>query len=381
MLGRPVYSAEIRELFGIFPVVAILGPRQCGKTTLARTFDVPAINYLDLENPADLRRMEDPMLHLADLRGLVVIDEVQRRPAIFQILRVLADREATPARFLLLGSASPDIIRGVSESLAGRIGFVRMGGFDITEVGVNQMKTLWERGGFPRSFLATTDLDSFRWRESFIETFLARDLPLLGISYPMESFRRFWEMLAHYHGQTLNASEIGASLGMDYRTVQRHIDTLVGTFMVRVLPPWFENLGKRLRKAPKLYLRDSGLFHSLMGIRTPEELVRNPKLGASWEGFAVEQVLTQLKLGPGEAYYFAAHGGAEIDLVFLRGGRRYGVEVKYSSAPEVSVSLRHVIRDLRLERAFIVCPCEKPYPAAEKVDVVPLANVADLASL
>ena len=304
-IDRKAYQQQIQDSLARFRVTALLGPRQCGKTTLARSLATGSQSYFDLEDPVDLARLEAPRQTLGKLTGLVVIDEIQRRPDLFPLLRVLADRPGTPARFLILGSASPDLVKGVSESLAGRVGFVDLSGFDGTEVGFERLDTLWLRGGFPESFLSASDEASFHWRQQFIRTFLTRDIPQLGITIPAEQLRRFWLMIAHYHGQTWNASEIAGSLGINYKTAQHYLDILTGAFMIRSLPSWTENLGKRVRKAPKIYLRDSGLFHSLQNIRSMPELQAHPKLGASWEGLALDHVLRVLRAEPGEAFYWA----------------------------------------------------------------------------
>lgn len=376
-IGRAAYHRQVEATLGQFRITALLGPRQCGKTTLARTFAHATDNHFDLEDPLDLARLENPRLALGRLTGLVVIDEIQRRPDLFPLLRVLADRTPSPATFLILGSASPDIVRGASESLAGRVGFVDMSGFDLSETGAETAETLWLRGGFPESFLSATDKASFRWRQEFIRTFLTRDIPQLGITIPPEQLRRFWLMLAHYHGQTWNASEIARSLGVSYKTIQRYLDILVGAFMVRALPPWVENLGKRIRKAPKIYLRDSGIFHGLMNLRSISEMQTHPKLGASWEGFALEQTLRLLAIPGEEAFSWATHAGAELDLLFTRGGRRIGIEFKYADAPRLTKSMAAAIADLKLARLLVIYPGEKRFPLAETVEAVPLTHLSN----
>jgi predicted AAA+ superfamily ATPase len=359
-------------------VTALLGPRQCGKTTLARELATRPDAYFDLEDPLDLARLEAPRQTLGALAGLVVIDEIQRRPDLFPLLRVLADREGTPARFLILGSASLDLVKGVSESLAGRVGFIDQGGFDATEVGSDRLTTLWLRGGFPESFLRESDEASLHWRQQFIRTFLTRDIPQLGITIPSEQLRRFWLMVAHYHGQLWNASELAGSLGVNYKTAQHYLDILIGSFMIRSLPSWTENLGKRVRKAPKIYLRDSGLFHALQGIRSLPELQSHPKLGASWEGLALEHVLRVLRVEPGEAFHWGTHGGAELDLMLVRGGRRWGFELEYADAPRTTKSMRAALADLKLERLFVIYPGEKDYVLDDRIHVLALQNVEDL---
>ena len=378
LVSRGAYRRQIQDSLARFRVTALLGPRQCGKTTLARELAARPDAYFDLEDPLDLARLEAPRQTLGPLTGLVVIDEIQRRPDLFPLLRVLADRPDAPARFLILGSASLDLVKGVSESLAGRVGFVDLSGFDGTEVGFDRLDTLWLRGGFPESFLSDSDEASLHWRQQFIRTFLTRDIPQLGITIPSEQLRRFWLMVAHYHGQTWNASEIAGSLGVNYKTAQHYLDILTGSFMIRSLPSWTENLGKRVRKAPKIYLRDSGLFHALQGIRSQPELQSHPKLGASWEGLALEHVLRVLRFEPGEAFHWGTHGGAELDLMLTRGGRRWGFELKYADAPRTTKSMRVALDDLKLERLFVVYPGEKDYTLDDRIRVVALRNVEGL---
>jgi len=377
LIQRPAFLKQVADGLHSSPIVAILGPRQCGKTTLARQFlaEAAEATYFDLENPQDEVRLENPLLALSGLKGLVVIDEIQLMPALFGILRVLADRPDCPARFLILGSASPELVKNASESLAGRVRFVDLGGFDTSEVGTEHWKTLWLRGGFPSSFLAASNEESLLWRSDFIRTFLNRDLPQLGITIPSQQLRRFWTMVAHYHGQTWNASEIGRSLGVSYKTAQSYLDILCGGFMVRQLQPWIENMGKRIRKAPKIYLRDSGIFHSLLGIRTSEELQSHPKLGASWEGFALEHVLRLLGVRDEDAFCWATHAGAELDLLLFRGGGRYGIEFKYADAPRLTKSMRAAAEDLSLKKLYVLYPGEVNYPLAEGIEVVGLPNL------
>lgn len=378
---REGYRRQIEASLAQFPVTALLGPRQCGKTTLARSLAPRPEAYFDLEDPLDLARLEAPRQALGPLEGLVVLDEIQRRPELFPLLRELADREGRPARFLVLGSASLDLVKGVSESLAGRVGFVDLSGFDATEVGVDRLDALWLRGGFPSSFLAESDETSLRWRQEFIRTFLARDIPQLGISVPAEQLYRFWVMVAHYHAQPWNASEIAGSLGVSYKTAQRYLDVLTGAFMIRALPAWSENLGKRVRKAAKIYLRDSGIFHALLRIKSRTELRAHPKLGASWEGMALEHVLRVLRAEPGEAFSWATHGGAELDLLLARGDRRLGFEIKYADAPRTTKSMRVALDDLRLERLFVVYPGEKDYALDDRIQVLALRNIGSVEGL
>ena len=379
LIDRPSYRQQIQDSLAQFRITALLGPRQCGKTTLAKTIAADSPAYFDLEDPLDLARLEAPRQTLSKLTGLVVIDEIQRQPDLFTLLRVLADRPTTPARFLILGSASPDLVKGVSESLAGRVGFVDLSGFDGTEVGFDRLDSLWVRGGFPESFLSATDAASFHWRQQFIRTFLTRDIPQLGITIPSEQLRRFWLMIAHYHGQTWNASEIAGSLGINYKTAQHYLDILTGAFMIRALQPWTENLGKRVRKAPKIYLRDSGLFHALQNIRSLPELQAHPKLGASWEGLAMEHVLRVLRAQPGESFYWSTHGGAELDLMLVRGGKRWGFELKYGDAPRTTKSMRVALDDLKLHRIFVIYPGEKDYTLDDQIEVLALPGVVKLA--
>ncbi len=357
-------------------VIALVGPRQCGKTTLARELLNPdSPSYFDLEDPASLVRLEQPMTALRDLEGLVVIDEIQRRPDLFPILRVLADRSPLPAKFLILGSASPELLRQSSESLAGRIEILAMSGFSLAEVGEAALPKHWLRGGFPESFLAKTDEDSFSWRKNFILTFLERDLPQWGVSIPSLSLFRFWTMLAHYHGQIWNAGEPARSLGLSQPTVRRYLDILSGFFMVRQLPPWHANLKKRQVKSPKIYLRDSGLLHQLLGIHSEKDLLTTPKSGASWEGYVIEDVIRTVE--PDEVYFWATHNGAEIDLVMMKEGRLLGVECKKVDAPRLTPSMHIAMEDLRLERIAVIYPGLKRYPLADRIEAVPLFSLAE----
>lgn len=374
MISRSETTAAINTALGRSRVVALLGPRQCGKTTLARQFvpsDSP--NYFDLEDPLSLARLDEPMTALRDLTGLVVIDEVQRRPELFPVLRVLADRDPLPARFLILGSASPALLRQSSESLAGRVEKVTIGGLALRDVGTETMDSHWLRGGFPLSFLAGSDADSFGWRKNFIQTFLERDLPQLGIGTPAATLLRFWTMLAHYHGQVWNAAEPARSLGVNESTTRRYLDLLDGVFMVRQLQPWYENLKKRQVKSPKIYFRDSGLLHQLLGIRTPAELLTHPKCGASWEGYVIEELLAQAKHD--EAYFWGTHSGAELDLLLISHGSRIGVEIKRMDAPRLTPSMRIAMEDLKLDRLMVVYPGTKRYPLAEGVEVMPFREM------
>ncbi|MFA5263421.1 MAG: ATP-binding protein [Opitutaceae bacterium] len=378
MIERPQALARIRESYEVHPAVAIEGPRQCGKTTLARAIaDTAAdVTFFDLESPSDLQRLETPEQTLRPLRGLVVIDEAQRLPGLFPVLRVLLDRPKAPARFLLTGSASPELIRGLSESLAGRVGIVDLAGFDLAETGVESLRPLWLRGGFPLSYLAADDRASFKWRLDFVRTFLERDLPQLGITTPAATLRRFWMMIAHYHGQTWNAAEFARSLGADEKTARHYLDILSGAYMVRILPPWFENLGKRQVKAPKIYVRDTGLLHALHGIGTFEDLQGHPKLGASWEGFVIEQLIALLDIR--DTYYWATHAGAELDFMTVWGGRRYGFEVKYSDAPGKTKSMHTAIADLGLAHLWVIYPGKDRYVLDDKITAVPAREIPAL---
>jgi len=373
MISRETELRLIRTALKRSRVVALSGPRQCGKTTLARQF-VPAdsLNYFDLEDPRSLARLTEPDTALRPLKGLVVIDEIQRRPDLFPLLRVLADRKPLPARFLILGSASPELLRQSSETLAGRLETIPMEGFRLADLGAPSLSRHWLRGGFPLSYTARTEGDSLAWRRQFIQTFLERDLPQLGVTIPAVTLHRFWSMIAHYHGQTWNAAELARALAMSESTVRRHLDLMTGVFMVRQLPPWFENLGKRQVKAPKIYLRDSGIAHALLGIASLRDLEHHPKVGASWEGYAVEEVLKALR--PDAAYFWATHTGAEIDLVIFKGGRRIGVECKRMDAPSITPSIRIALADLKLDELFVVYPGRSRYALADNVTVVPLSE-------
>jgi predicted AAA+ superfamily ATPase len=374
-LDRPRHRHEIERLLRSFPVVAVLGARQVGKTTLARTVaSSRASTFFDLESPTDRARLADPMLALEDLRGLVVLDEVQRAPGVFAPLRVLADRRPRRARFLVLGSASPLLLRQASESLAGRIAFYELPGFDLEEAGMKNADKLWLRGGFPEAYLARTERQSIEWREQFVRTFLERDLPELGIRIPAVTMRRFWTMLAHYHGQTLNLSELGRSLGVSDNTIRGYVETLENTFMVRTLRPWHENLSKRQVKAPKLFFRDTGLLHHLLGIRSRAELMAHPRLGASWEGFVIETILERGQLARDTFYFWATHGGAEIDLVRIDGKKRIGYEIKRTSAPSITPSIRSALDDLSLDRIFVIYPGAHRIKLAARVEAIPLAD-------
>ncbi|MCW5552627.1 MAG: ATP-binding protein [Verrucomicrobiae bacterium] len=370
MLDRPVYANLIRQRLGANPVVSLLGPRQVGKTTLARQIaqEFATPHFFDLENPVDANRLREPLTALERLKGLVVIDEVQRQPELFPLLRVLADRQPLPARFLLSGSAAPTLVRGVSESLAGRVAFVDLHGFDLGEVGAEKWRALWWRGGYPRAFLASDDSAAREWLEDLIRTLLEREAPQLGITIPAATLRRFWNMVAHFHGQTWNAADFARSLGSAESSARRYLDILTSMFLVRQLPPWFENLGKRQVKAPKVYVRDCGLLHAMLGLASPAALEGHPKLGASWEGFALEQVIT--RLGERNVWYWATHAGAELDLFAQVNGRRLGFEFKHADAPSLTKSMHIARQDLKLEQLLVVTPGNQSYPLSDWAEVV-----------
>ena len=376
MIPRPTLTAAIETALARSRVVALIGPRQSGKTTLARRFVSPdSLNYFDLEDPVSLARLEEPLTALRLLEGLVVIDEIQRRPDLFPILRVLADRQPLPARFLILGSASPDLVRGSAESLAGRLETIEISGFSLGEVGAEALSRHWLRGGFPLSYLAGSEADSLAWRKNFISSFLERDLPQWGVRVPAAALLRFWIMLAHYHGGVWNAAEPARSLGLSQPTVRSYLDVLEGVFMLRVLQPWHANLSKRQVKSPKIYIRDSGLLHYLLGIRNELDLHTHPKSGASWEGYAIEEVIKVL--APDEIYFWATHAAAELDLLLLKGGRRLGVECKRVDAPRLTPSMRSALEDLELDRLVVLYPGDRRYPIAEHVEVFPLESLAE----
>ncbi|MEP7246212.1 MAG: ATP-binding protein [Gammaproteobacteria bacterium] len=375
MLERPQLLGRIRRALKRSRVVALIGPRQSGKTTLARTL-LPGDsgNYFDLEDPRSLARLDQPMTALERLRGIVIIDEIQRLPELFPVLRVLADRKPLPARFLILGSASPELLRQSSESLAGRIETISVAGFSLTEVGKSVANRHWQRGGFPLSFLARTNDDSFTWRQQFIQTFLERDIPQLGINIPAPALLRFWTMVAHCHGGIWSSADPARSLGIGESTVRRYLDLLANLLVVRQLQPWHENLTKRQVKAPKVYVRDSGLLHSLLGIRSESELLSHPKSGASWEGYVVEEVVNAIQ--PDQAYFWATHQGAELDLLLLKDSRRVGIEIKRSDAPVITPSMRIALNDLRLEQMIVLYPGTLAYELGPQVRVVPISSVA-----
>lgn len=373
MIGRHRHIARVEHLLAHHPAVALLGARQVGKTTLARElmhrWSGPTSRF-DLEDPDDLARLAEPKLALAHLQGLVVIDEVQRRPDLFPVLRVLIDDPESTARFLILGSASPELLRQSSETLAGRIAHHELGGLALDEVGPARAADLWLRGGFPRSYLAPSLAVSADWRRDFVRTFLERDIPQLGIQVPGPTLHRFWRMLAHYHGQVWNGAELARAFGVSATTVRRYLDLLTGALVVRQLPPWYENLGKRQVRSPKVYVADTGLLHTLLGIESRDDLDGHPKVGASWESFVLGEIVIRLGARPEECFFWATHAGAEIDLLVVRGQRRRGFEVKRTTSPSTSRSLYYARESLRLDRVDLIHAGDKTYPLADGVRAV-----------
>jgi hypothetical protein len=384
MILRSKHLAQVSQGLRQFPVVALLGPRQVGKTTLARQLMNQwdgSTHHFDLEDPDDQARLSDAAFVLRPLTGLVVLDEVQTMPSLFPLLRVLADRVDAPARFLILGSAAPELLRNTSESLAGRVMFHELDGLGLDELSTGQLDQRWLRGGFPRAFLADDMSASRVWRESFIRTYLERDLPQLGINLPALTLRRFWTMLGHYHAQTWNGSELARALGVTDKTVSRYLDILEGTFMTWRLRPWHTNQGKREVKAPKVYLSDTGLLHSLLGISEQRDLLAHPKCGASWEGFALREIIRLVGAGRDEAYFWGLHSGAELDLMTVHDGRRLGFEVKLTRSPKVTASMRTAQAALGLAHLYVVCHAEgadKPWPLADGISALPLQALGSL---
>ena len=380
MIERDRELETLRGLIRRHRVVGIVGARQVGKTTLARAL-VAGIkrptSYFDLENPEDLARLADPMLALKELKGTVVIDEVQRLPNLFPVLRVLVDRPASTTRFLVLGSASPALLRQSSETLAGRIVYHELGGFSLEEVGIENHNRLWLRGGFPRSYLARSSKESDEWRRGFIRTFMERDLPQLGTTIRSATLYRFWAMLAHYHGQTWNASEFARSFGVADTTVRGYLDLLTSALVIRQLPPWHENISKRQVRAPKAYIVDSGLLHTLLNLRTLEALERHPKVGASWEGFILEQIIRVLAAKPEECFFWATYAGAELDLLIVRGQQRLGFEIKRTSSPRATSSMRSALSDLKLQRLDVLHAGEKTFLLGENIRAVAVTRLLD----
>ena len=376
-VSRRQHLRRLTLLLRESPVVALLGARQTGKSTLARQLVAARrgpTTWFDLENPEDLARLADPGLELRPLRGLVVLDEIQRLPDVFPLLRVLADRPRTPARFLVLGSASPDLLRQTSETLAGRVAFHELGGFDLHEV--SDLDRLWLRGGFPRAYLAGSGAASRRWRDDFIRTFLERDLPGLGSTVAPTALRRFWTMLAHWHGQLWNGAEFGRAFGVAHTTVRRYLDLLTSAFVVRQLPPWHANVAKRQVRSPKVYVGDSGILHALLGLTTREALVSHPKVGASWEGFVVRQITHLLAARPDQCFHWSTYSGADLDLLVVAGNRRYGFEVKRTEAPRLTTSMRSALETLDLQRLDVVHAGQRLYKLAPRVRALPAAQLA-----
>lgn len=367
----------LEKAFARSPATALLGPRQCGKTTLARKLNVSLKGkFFDLENPRDLVRLENPMLAFEREKGCVIIDEIQKKPGLFEIIRVLIDKPGRHGKFLLLGSAAPLLMKNASESLAGRISFVDLSGFNLSEISSFGSEKLWERGGFPRSYLAKTAEESFGWRNDFIRTFLERDIPQLGITIPAETLRRFWTMTAHYHGQLWNSAEFARSIGSAEATARNYLDILSGAYMVRQVHPWHENLKKRQVKAPKIYIRDSGILHALLSLDTMDSILNHPKLGASWEGFVTEQIFSITNSR--DIYFWATYSGAELDLLIFKHGRKYGFEIKYSDTPKISKSMKIAVSDLQLEQLYIVYPGPDTYRLDGKIMAVGINDLCKL---
>jgi predicted AAA+ superfamily ATPase len=378
IVNRNKELKTLNRLLNLYPAVGIIGARQVGKTTLAGMFAETIkkpVTHFDLENPEDLARLNDPILALKDLKGVIIIDEVQRLPEIFQVIRVLIDRSNVKTRFLILGSASPDLLRQSSESLAGRIIFHELGGFSLEEVGIKNNKQLWLRGGFPRSYLARSIQDSYEWRKAFIQTFLERDLPQLGINIRSTTLRRFWTMIAHYHGQIWNASEFGRSFGVADTTVRNYLDLLTSALVIRQLPPWYENISKRQVKSPKVYISDSGLVHTLLNINKMSDLENHPKLGTTWEGFVMDQVIRHIGARKEECYFWATHAGAELDLLVVRGKDRLGFEIKRTSTPKITPSMRTALTDLNLKSIDIIHAGDYTFKLSNKIRAVALTKL------
>jgi len=378
MVKRTKEINTLRSLLQRYPVVGIIGARQVGKTTLSRAFIEKSrgpSSFFDLESPEDMARLRDPMLALKGLKGIVVIDEIQMHPDLFPVLRVLADRSRTPARFLVLGSASPELLRQSSETLAGRIHYHELGGFSIDEVGADNLLRLWLRGGLPKAYLARTHTGSDEWRRGFIRTFLERDLPQLGITVKSATLRRFWTMLAHYHGQIWNSSEFGRSFGVADTTVRNYLDLLSSALVVRQLLPWHENISKRQVKSPKIYISDSGILHSLLGLKTMADIEAHPKLGASWEGYVIEQIIRRLGVSPAQCFFWATHSGAELDLLIISGRVRFGFEVKRTSSPGITPSMKSAISDLKLKQLDVIHAGDETFRLDKNVRAVALSRL------
>ena len=376
---RTAYLQTLRERLQANPIVSLVGPRQAGKTTLARMLageSAEAVHFFDLESPADLARLSNPELVLRPLKGLVILDEIQRRPDLFPLLRVLADRQPGPARFLILGSASPALVKEGCESLAGRVSFIDVTGFSLAELQTGDLSRLWWRGGFPRAYLAPDDTVARQWHDDFRRTFLERDIPQLGIQVPATTLGRFWTMVAHFHGQVLNLAELARALGSSEPSARRYLDILSGTYVVRQLPPWFENLKKRQVRSPKVYVRDSGILHALLGVADSVGLQSHPKRGASWEGFCLEQILSVC--GDRDAYFWGTHSGAELDLLLFHAGRRLGIDFKFSEQPTTTKSMRVAQQDLALDHLYVVHPGEHDFPLDESITAITLPRLLDV---
>ncbi len=378
MLERTKHEKTLRERLDDYPVVGLVGARQVGKTTLARKivrqWPEPT-HFFDLESSDDIFRLADPLFALSSLRGLIVLDEVHQMPDIFATIRVLADRDSNPAKFMVLGSALPELLKQTSESLAGRISYHELPGLNVSETGIEHSEDLWLRGGFPKSFVAANQSKSNRWRKDFIRTYLERDIPQFGIRIPGISIERFWMMLSHYHAQVWNGSEIGRAFGVSHTTAQRYLELLQSTFMVRCLQPWHANIKKRQVKSPKVYIRDSGIAHSLLRIKTFEELICHPKVGATWEGFVIENLIQILDLDDRDCYFWSTHSGAEIDMIVNSGGRLRGFEIKRTSSPGVTRSIRSALSDLDLERVDVVYPGNESYALSDRVNAVAVSDI------
>ncbi len=375
-ISRPDYFKEIEMSVRNNPVTAIMGPRQCGKTTLARVIAKTTESvFFDLEDPGDFELLSTtPKIILQQQKGLVILDEIQRIPELFPLLRVLADEAESGRKFLILGSASPELVQKSSESLAGRIGFVNLTGFNLNETGKDNIEKLWLRGGFPRSFLADDEQQSYLWRENFIQTFLERDISNYGFNIPPVTLRRFWLMLAHYHGQIWNGAEFARSMGVSEPTVKRYLDILTGTYMIRQLQPWYENIKKRQVKSPKIYIRDSGILHALLGTEN-DAIYSHVKSGASWEGFIVEQLLSKIKSR--DFFYWRTHTGSELDLLVFKGGKRVGFEIKFSETPKVTGSMQQSVNDLKLDKLYLIYKGSREISFSDKIEAVPSAGISD----
>ena len=381
LIPRTYHVSQIMSRMEQNPVVAIIGARQVGKTTITHeiaTLIKMPIHRFDLEDPEDLARLNEPKLALKDLTGLIIIDEIQRKPELFPLLRVLADRDDKAAQFLILGSASPKLLKQSSESLAGRISYYSLNGFAVDEIDSKDELKLWIRGGFPRSYLASSEKESFAWRKDFIRTFLERDIPQLGFHIPAMTLHRFWNMLAHYHGQIWNGSELGRAFGMSHASVKRYVDLLTDALVVWQLKPWYQNMSKRQVKAPKVYIRDSGILHGLLGIESFLALEKHPKIGASWEGFVLSELLHQLKVEPSEAYFWATHAGAELDLLVFINGQPIGFEIKRTTSPKMTPSINNSLTDLKLDRLFVIHAGDHEFQIHEKVNAIPMASIQNL---